>query len=236
VDYDNDGNLDLFVSNLRGFDFNNLPDFGKGKLCQYKGIPVQCGPRGLPGDGDTSTITTAMAHSRCYEKAGVWTRMVITGWVSFCSDLTAMVWLIFMLPTTRRRISSTITTGMALLRRLDLRLGRQSTKTAVSRKYGVTVGDYDHDGKFDLFVTNFDDDYNSFTTTTVAVLLPMSLCGQSGCYESSLRWLGTKFLIMIMTVGSTFFVVNGHVYHNCQAIASAISFSRIIVTVLHRKG
>jgi len=26
---------------------------------------------------------------------------------------------------------------------------------------GVAVGDYNHDGKFDLFVTNFDDDYNT---------------------------------------------------------------------------
>jgi hypothetical protein len=48
-DYDADGHLDLFVANYVAFDFNNLPEFGKGKLCQYKGIPVQCGPRGLPG-------------------------------------------------------------------------------------------------------------------------------------------------------------------------------------------
>ncbi|MGH9903663.1 MAG: FG-GAP repeat domain-containing protein, partial [Pyrinomonadaceae bacterium] len=36
-DYDADGHLDLFVANYVDFDFQNLPEFGKGKLCQYKG-------------------------------------------------------------------------------------------------------------------------------------------------------------------------------------------------------
>ena len=33
-------------------DLANLPEFGKGKTCEYRGIAVQCGPRGLPGEGD----------------------------------------------------------------------------------------------------------------------------------------------------------------------------------------
>src|SRR5258708_893843 len=52
LDYDNDGKLDLFVANYVGFDVNHLPAFGEGPTCQFKGVPVQCGPRGLPGAGD----------------------------------------------------------------------------------------------------------------------------------------------------------------------------------------
>src|SRR5262245_47460496 len=52
-DYDRDGDLDLFVANYVDLKLDDLPQFGKGTLCQYRGVPVQCGPRGLPGSGDT---------------------------------------------------------------------------------------------------------------------------------------------------------------------------------------
>ena len=51
-DYDNDGNLDLFVADYVDVDMNNLPPFGQGPFCQYRGIPVNCGPRGLKGGRD----------------------------------------------------------------------------------------------------------------------------------------------------------------------------------------
>jgi len=51
-DYDNDGNLDLYIANYVDVDMNNLPPFGVGPFCQYRGIPVNCGPRGLKGSRD----------------------------------------------------------------------------------------------------------------------------------------------------------------------------------------
>src|SRR5207245_3620889 len=51
-DYDNDGHLDLYVANYVDLDLNHLPEFGSSVFCQYRGIPVSCGPRGLPGGRD----------------------------------------------------------------------------------------------------------------------------------------------------------------------------------------
>ena len=62
ADYDRDGDVDLFVSRYVKLDLEHLPEFGKGGPgmkgtgrgadCQYRGVAVQCGPRGLPGEGD----------------------------------------------------------------------------------------------------------------------------------------------------------------------------------------
>ena len=52
ADYDRDGDLDLFVARYVKIDLANLPQFGKDKTCEYRGIAVQCGPRGLPGESD----------------------------------------------------------------------------------------------------------------------------------------------------------------------------------------
>jgi hypothetical protein len=50
LDYDNDGRLDLFVSNYLKFDFATTPKPGENPYCWYLKLPVNCGPRGLPFD------------------------------------------------------------------------------------------------------------------------------------------------------------------------------------------
>jgi enediyne biosynthesis protein E4 len=48
VDYNRDGHLDLFVSNYVKFDFEHALKPGENSNCNWKGVPVNCGPRGLP--------------------------------------------------------------------------------------------------------------------------------------------------------------------------------------------
>ncbi len=47
-DYDRDGDLDLFISNYIAFDMARTPKPGEAGNCNWKGVPVNCGPRGLP--------------------------------------------------------------------------------------------------------------------------------------------------------------------------------------------
>ncbi len=49
IDYDRDGYLDLFVSNYVEVDLAKLPLPGQGNNCEWKGVPVFCGPRGMQG-------------------------------------------------------------------------------------------------------------------------------------------------------------------------------------------
>lgn len=53
ADYDRDGWPDLFVSRYVHLDVNNLPEFGSNeKFCRFRGVMVQCGPWGMPGESD----------------------------------------------------------------------------------------------------------------------------------------------------------------------------------------
>ncbi|MBV8857986.1 MAG: CRTAC1 family protein [Acidobacteria bacterium] len=215
VDYDRDGWLDLFVANYVAFDFNNLPEFGKDKTCQFKGIAVQCGPRGLPGDGDTlyhnnrdGTFTDVSKKAGVSDPNGYYGMGVIAS--DFDDDgLTDIFVANDSTPNFQYKNN-----GDGTFKEVGFLSGTALSESGGAQgSMGVTVADYDHDGRLDLFITNFDDEYNtlyhndghnSFTDASYAARVAAVSLPYVG-------W-GTKFFDYDNDGWVDLFVANGHVY------------------------
>ena len=215
VDYDNDGKLDLFVANYVDFDVNNLPEFGKGRSCQFKGIPVQCGPRGLKGAGDTLYRNNGDGtFTDVSKKAGVSDPDGYYGMAIICSDFDEDGLVDIFVANDSVPNFLYRNNGDGTFKDIGFPSGTAVNENGSEQgSMGVTLGDYDHDGRLDLFITNFDDDYNtlyhndgrgsftdvSFATKVAAVSLPY------------VGW-GTKFFDYDNDGWADLLVVNGHVY------------------------
>jgi len=215
VDYDNDGKLDLFVSNYVDFDVNNLPEFGKGRTCQFKGVPVQCGPRGLQGAGDTLYHNNGDGtFTDVSKKAGVSDPDGYYGLGVICSDFDGdgLVDIFVANDSTPNFLYHN--NGDGTFKDIGFPSGTAVNENGSEQgSMGVTLGDYDHDQRLDLFVTNFDDDYNtlyhddgkgSFTDVSYAAKLAAVSLPYVG-------W-GTSFFDYDNDGWVDLLVVNGHVY------------------------
>ena len=161
-DYDGDGFVDLFVSNYLQFDLDHLPPFGGNATCKYRGLDVQCGPRGLKGEGDslfhnngdgtfTEVSKTAGVDdpNRYYGLGVVWADFNNTGRPDLyvANDST---------PNYLYRNE-----GKGKFSEMGLESGTAVTEDGSEQaSMGVAIGDYDHTGRPSLYVTNFADDYD----------------------------------------------------------------------------
>ncbi len=215
MDYDADGYLDLFVSNYVAFDFNNLPEFGKDKTCQFKGVAVQCGPRGMPGEGDSlyhnngdGTFTDVTKKAGVADPNGYYGMGVISS--DFDED--GLIDIFVANDSTPNFLYRN--NGNGTFKEIAFISGTALNENGAAQGcMGVTVADYNHDGKLDLFITNFDDDYNvlyrndgrnsfsdaSYAAKVAAVSFPY------------VGW-GTKFFDYDSDGWVDLFVANGHVY------------------------
>jgi hypothetical protein len=160
VDYDRDGHLDLFVATYLSTTLERLPRPGDNPDCTWKGVPVNCGPRGLPtgfvqlfrnnGNGTFTDVTRASgiaAAAGSYPMTTVAADFDGDGWpdIYVACDSTPS-WLF------RNGHDGTFH-EQALERGVAL-----SEDGLEQAGMGVAVGDYDLDGHLDIFKTNFADD------------------------------------------------------------------------------
>ena len=162
VDYNRDGHLDLFVSNYLQFDFKRVPKPGANSSCTWKGIPVECGPRGLPpgyhslyrnnGDG---TFTDVSRQAGISDLRGSYGMTVVAadfnedGWPDIYVACDSTPSLLLMNTGKGSFSEEGVLRGVAL-----------SEDGMEQAGMGVGIGDYDLDGHLDIFKTHFADDTN----------------------------------------------------------------------------
>ena len=215
VDYDNDGKLDLFVTNYVDFDLNNLPEFGSGRTCQFKGVPVQCGPRGLPGAGDSLYHNNGDGtFTDVSKKAGVADPNGYYGLGIICSDFDEDGFVDIFVANDSTPNFLYHNNGDGTFKEIGFVSGTAVNESGSEQGcMGVTLGDIDHDSRLDLFITNFDDEYNvlyhndgrnSFTDVSYRAKVA----------EVSLPYVGwgTKFFDYDNDGWVDIFVANGHAY------------------------
>jgi hypothetical protein len=218
-DYDHDGLLDLFVPGYVKFDPDHPPVAGEGNIppgfCQFRGVNVMCGPRGLQGEGDhlfhnngDGTFTDVSV------RAGVADRNGYYGFASVFVDVDDDGWLDLAVANDsvpnylyRNRHDGTFEdvsymSGFALSED-----GREQASM------GIAVGDYDRDGKVDFYVSAFSDDYNALYRNEGDGNFS-DITFRSGLAEPTIPFLGwgTGFLDFDNDGWLDIFVANGHVY------------------------
>ena len=162
VDYDRDGRLDLFVATYLNTTLEKLPKPGENKDCRWKGVPVNCGPRGLPtgavqlfrniGGGkfaDVSRESGVAAASGAYPMTAVAADFDNDGWsdIYVACDSTPS-WLF------RNQHDGTF-------REEGLERGTALSEDGMEQAgMGIGLGDFDLDGSLDIFKTHFADDTN----------------------------------------------------------------------------
>jgi hypothetical protein len=214
-DYDNDGKLDLFVANYVDFDVNNLPEFGQGRTCQFKGVPVQCGPRGLKGAGDSLYHNNGDGtFTDVSKKAGVADLDGYYGLGVIASDFDGDGLVDFFVANDSTPNFLYRNNGDGTFKDIGFPSGTAVNENGSEQgSMGVTLGDYDHDGRLDLFITNFDDDYNTlYHNDGKGSFTDVSYAAKVAAVSLPYVGWGTWFFDYDNDGWPDLLVVNGHVY------------------------
>jgi hypothetical protein len=160
IDYDRDGRLDLFVSNYLKFDLATAAEKGQGMNCLWKGIAVNCGPKGLPfetqqlfhqeTDGrfrDVSEQSGIAAAKERYAMTVAAADFDGDGWVDLyvACDTTAAI--LYRNNRDGTFTDRAIASGAAFSEYGNAQAGM-----------GLAVGDYDTDARLDILKMHFADD------------------------------------------------------------------------------
>lgn len=159
VDYDRDGHLDLFVATYIDFDPKRVPRPGQNASCNWKGVPVNCGPRGLPmgrcylfhndGKGKFTDVSEAagVSKARSYGLTVVAADFDNDGWPDIYIAADSTQSLYFKNQHNGTFAEDALPRGVAV-----------NEDGMEQAGMGLGIGDFNLDGHLDIFKTHFSDD------------------------------------------------------------------------------
>jgi enediyne biosynthesis protein E4 len=226
VDYDRDGKVDIFLVRYVDFSYDSVPRPGQGRWCQWKGINVMCGPRGLKpgvnalyhnnGDGTFSDVS---------QKSGILNATACYGFTSLTADFDHDGW-----PDIYVACDSTASllyhnnhngTFAEIGKKAGVAYNEDGSEQA---GMGLTADDFTHSGFQDIIKTNFSDDTptlyrnrgeNNFDDVTYSAGL--------GKIKSWLGW-GAQFYDFDNSGWPDLLIANGHVYPEVDGKALGTSY------------
>jgi hypothetical protein len=220
VDYDRDGKLDLFVTHYVNFSMQNAKDPGSNPYCVYRGLAVNCGPRGLQGETSTlyhnngdGTFTDVSAASGILKPSGYFGLGVLVA--DFDNDGWPDIY-----------VASDSTPSLLFMNNHDGTFREDGTLRGVAFSQdgmeqagmGVSTADYDHDGWLDVLKTNFSDEVvNLYHNDGKAVFTNASEASGLGAHTHYVGW-GCGFFDPDNDGYADILYVNGHVYPELERI------------------
>jgi hypothetical protein len=238
-DYDGDGFADLMVVNYVDFHLDDMPGFGSASFCKYKGIDVQCGPRGLRGAGDSlfhnngdGTFTDVSKAAGVSDPDGYYGLGVV--WADFNNTGHPDIYVTN--DSTPKYLYKNL--GNGKFEDIGLQSGTAVSEDGSEQaSMGIALGDYNHTGRPSIFVTNFTDenvllyrndgDWNFKEDSFASGVALPSL--------SLVKW-GTAFVDLDNDGWLDLILVNGHVYPQVDSLPSGAGYRQPKVLELNQKN
>ena len=237
-DYDGDGFVDLVVTNYVDFHLNDLPQFGSAPYCKYRGVDVQCGPRGLKGAGDSlfhnngdGTFTDVSKVSGVNDPQGYYGLGVI--WADFNGTGRPDIYMTN--DSTPKYLYRNM--GGGKFKEIGYESGAAlSADGAEQASMGIAVGDYNHTGRPSLYITNFENENDDLYRNDGGYNFN-EVSYSAGVGFSSLSWVkwGTAFVDLDNDGWLDLITAAGHVYPQVDQISGDSGYRQPKLLNLNQK-